>query len=130
MKVSRGDIVLVDLRGAEGSEKVGIRPCVVVQNDRGNFALPLTIVVPITDARSKPRNRVLVPVLSEELGGLDSKDSVIDCGQIRTIDAPIRISRKLGALPASVMKRVDRALAVSLGLVDAALPAPAGDVQR
>lgn len=43
----RGDIVLVDLRGAEGGEKkndklLGARPCVVVQNDGGNRGSPLT----------------------------------------------------------------------------------------
>ena len=47
--VNRGDIVLVDLKGAVGGEKkndaqISARPCIVVQNDVGNGVSPLTIV--------------------------------------------------------------------------------------
>ena len=54
IEITRGDIVLVDLSGAIGSEHQNhsvsnTRPCVVVQNDGGNKASPVTIVAPITD---------------------------------------------------------------------------------
>ena len=116
MKVRRGDIVLVDLRGAEGHEKGGVRPCVVVQWDVWNRASPITIVAPLTDSRSKPRISNLVPVSAAELGAPDAKDSVVDCGQLRAIDGATRIGRKVGVLTPGVMTRIDRGLAASLGL--------------
>jgi mRNA interferase MazF len=114
--IRRGDIVLVDLRGAEGREKAGIRPCVVVQNDAGNRTIPVTIVAPVTDAVGKPRIPQLVPVSAKELGAPDAKDSVVDCGQLRAIDSQSRVTRRLGRLEPEVMARVDRGLAESLGL--------------
>ena len=45
----RGDVVFVDLAGADGNEKHGRRPCVVVGNDGGNRVSPLTIVALSTE---------------------------------------------------------------------------------
>lgn len=116
MEIRRGDIVLVDLRGVEGHEKAGVRPCLVVQNDAGNRSLPLTIVAPLTDARGKPDIPQLVPVTADELGGYETKASVVDCGQLRTIDVAARVVRALARLGPDAMERVDRGLAASLGL--------------
>lgn len=116
VRVRRGDIVLVDLRGSEGREKAGIRPCVVVQRDVWNRATTVTIVAPLTDAQDQPLISRLVPVAAEELGILKAKDSVVDCGQIRAVDSEARIARKLGTLTPNIMARVDRGLAASLGL--------------
>jgi mRNA interferase MazF len=49
LKITRGDVVYVDLSGSVGHEKQGERPCLVIQNDKGNRHSPLTIVAPITD---------------------------------------------------------------------------------
>jgi hypothetical protein len=63
LEITRGDVVCVDLRGAEGNEKQRTRPCLVIQNDIGNQHSPLTIVAAITDQRqnkhlpSKSRSR-------------------------------------------------------------------------
>lgn len=116
MRVRRGDIVLVDLRGSEGQEKAGSRPCVVVQKDIWNRASSVTIVAPLTDGKSKARIPKLVAVSASELGAPDAKDSVVDCGQLRAIDSTIRIVRKVGKLPPEVMARIDRGLAASLGI--------------
>jgi mRNA interferase MazF len=113
--VTRGDIVYVDLRGAEGGEKQGTRPCVVVQNDKGNQFSPLTIVAPITDQRQDKHLPVQVPVGAADLGSW-AKDSVIECGHIRTIDRDARIQKVVGHLSDAVMGQVDKAMAISLGL--------------
>ena len=113
--MKRGDIVMVDLRGSEGNEKLGTRPCIVVQNDVGNSVSPLTIVVPLTDARQDKRLPVQVGVLTADLPFSGSKDSVVECGHIRTIDKS-RISASLGCVSSVVLARIDSALRVSLSL--------------
>lgn len=129
--VVRGDIVAVDLAGAKGVEKKSDsprgRPCIVVQNDRGNRVSPMTIVVPITDEEQFKRLPIQVLVTADELG-VGGKNSVVECGQIRTIDADERVLKHLGHLADSAMARVDKALATSLGLVLA--DDPADGVQR
>lgn len=118
--LKRGDIIIANLRGSEGVEKMNDeylqgRLCVVVQNDKGNSVSPSTIVVPITDARQDRGLPVQVLVTGNDRGILH-KDSVIDCGQIRTIDRGLRIKKRIGRLPNAAMKRVDEALQASLGL--------------
>ena len=119
--ILRGDIIDVDLSGAVGVEKqndakAGIRPCLVVQNDKGNEESPMTIVAPITDARQGKMLPVQVEVSAGELGFAGAKDSVIECGHIRTIDGDARVKSHRGKLHAAAMARVDTALAKSLGL--------------
>ena len=86
VRLRRGDVVYVDLRGAVGGEKQGSRPCVVVQNDGGNRRSPLTIVAPITDAVGQSK---LYPqqvfVHASDLGP-GAKDSIIEGGHLRSID--------------------------------------------
>ena len=40
MEIRRGDIFIADLNPVVGSEQGGVRPVVVVQNDRGNRFSP------------------------------------------------------------------------------------------
>lgn len=54
LEIYRGDVVRVDLQPTTGHEKQGTsRPCVVVQNDIGNMNSPITIIIPLTDAKGK-----------------------------------------------------------------------------
>ena len=115
VEIRRGDIVYVDLRGAEGGEKQGVRPCVVVQNDTGNTYSPLTIVAPITDQRQMKHLPVQVPVSAADLGDW-AKDSVIECGHLRTIDRDARIREVVGHLPDHVMQAIDKAIRISVGV--------------
>ncbi|NDY93794.1 type II toxin-antitoxin system PemK/MazF family toxin [Ideonella livida] len=119
--VVRGDIVLVDLSGAVGGEKQndkvsGSRPCVVVQNDGGNRGSPLTIVAPLTDQAQYKGYPQQVLVTAAELGTGAGKDSIIECGHLRSIDRDARIKKHLGKVTAAVMPRIDAALKASLGL--------------
>lgn len=114
----RGDVVYVDLKGAIGVEKQKTRPCVVVQNDGGNRASPMTIVAPITDEDQFKGYAQQVLVEAHELGP-GGKRSVIECGHLRTIDRDRRISQTQGVvahLSETTMARVDGALRASLAL--------------
>ena len=50
----RGDIYLADLNGtALGSEQHGVRPVLVLQNNKGNLFSPTVIIAPLTSRRQE-----------------------------------------------------------------------------
>lgn len=115
----RGDVVWVDLHGAVGGEKHDRRPCLVVQNDGGNRGSPLTIVAPITDADKQFKGYPQQVLVNASELGPGAKDSVIECGHLRSIDRDARIDAS-GAvwchLNDELMTKVDKALPASLAL--------------
>lgn len=40
MRIKRGDVYLADLDDRFGSEQIGVRPVVILQNDKGNKYAP------------------------------------------------------------------------------------------
>jgi len=114
VRVQRGDIVLVELDPAQGSEQRGTRPCLVVQNDIGNANAPTTIVVPFTTSFGDQLYPFEVFVPADEC--VLREDSVALCSQLRTISVEHRVIENLGAIPSSRISDVDSALEYSLGL--------------
>lgn len=108
--VKRGDIVLCDLGFGEGSEQSGIRPCVVIQNDKGNRYSTTLIVAAITSSSAKAKMPTHIEI--DEKCGLD-KASVILCEQIRTIDKN-RVKKFIGSVNREVREKIDKALMVSV----------------
>ncbi len=86
----------------------------VIQNDVANRHSPITIVAAITSKIDTERYPSEIMVRARE-GGLE-QDSVVLLNQIRSIDRA-RLVRRMGRLASRTMADVDRALAVSLGLV-------------
>ena len=88
--VKWGDICYVDFGKNEGSEQNGIRPAIIIQNDKGNTYSPTTIVASITSQEKKylPTHVTVKPYQS----GLE-KISTIMFEQIRTIDKSRIISK-------------------------------------
>jgi mRNA interferase MazF len=120
IEIRRGDIVDVDLGGARGVEKmnygtINSRPCIVVQNDRGNTVSPLTQVVPLTGEQQFKGYPVQVLLKASEILMPNSIDSSAECGHVRTIDRR-RIINHRGVVKAEAMDRIDRALRISLSL--------------
>ena len=112
----RGDVYLVALDPAVGAEIQKTRPAVVIQNDSANRASPITIVAAVTSHSERRRVYVTnVPVAKGE-GGLPAASLVL-LNQIRTVDHQ-RLIRHLGALRPATMRRVDRALVISLSLLE------------
>ncbi len=114
--IRRGDVCLVSFDPTVGYEIRKTRPALIVQNDIGNQYSPLTIVSAITSRVSAEPFPVEVVVEPGTDNGL-SKQSAIRLDQIRTIDRR-RIVRRLGAVAADTMRKVDDALKISLGLVE------------
>jgi len=113
MPIRRGELFWVDLNPARGSEQAGRRPVLVIQNDIGNEMAPTVIIAPLTTKSfSKPYPiNVNVP---RGVAGL-AENSTVLLSQIRTIDKT-RLGPRIGRLPASYIKQVDRAIRISLGL--------------
>jgi mRNA interferase MazF len=109
--IQRGQIYYVDLSGAVGSEEQGIRPCVVVSNNTGNYHSPTITIAPISNKPGKDYLPVHVNPYSD---CLDS-DSRVLLEQIRTVDKQ-RIQRFSTSLFSDEMSAIDRAIKVSLGL--------------
>ncbi|MBQ8201887.1 MAG: type II toxin-antitoxin system PemK/MazF family toxin [Clostridia bacterium] len=110
--MKRGDIYRADLDPVVGSEQGGTRPVVIIQNDIGNLHSPTVIVAAITTRHKKPHLPVHVPITAQESGL--ARDSVVLTEQVRTLEKS-RLTRYLGALSEAAMRRIDRALAMSLG---------------
>ena len=103
-----------DLSPVRGSEQGGVRPVLIVQNNRGNRYSQTIIVAAIT---SKKMTQLLPTqlFLGKEESGLQ-RDSIILVEQLRTIDKS-RLQEKVCYLTQTKMQEVDQALKVSLGLL-------------
>jgi len=111
----RGEIYLVGFDPALGHEIQKTRPALVIQNDISNRHSPITIVAAISSRFSDPpfpREVLVEPAES----GLPKRSAVI-ANQIRSVDR-LRLQKRLGRLSPLGMERVDRAIEISLGLVD------------
>jgi mRNA interferase MazF len=111
----RGDVYVVDLDPTIGAEIREGRPSLVVQNDIDNRYSPVTIVAAITSQVEGQQYPTEVHVRPPE--GALAKPSTVLLNQIRTVDKR-RLVRRLGRLGPETMERVDRALKISLGLVE------------
>lgn len=110
----RGEVYLVNFDPVIGSEIRKTRPALILQNDIANRHSPLTIVSAITSQYEEPLYPTEVFLKAQE-GGM-KKDSVILLNQIRSVDRR-RLVRRLGVVSSETMRRVDRALQISVGLV-------------
>ncbi|CAI6085858.1 type II toxin-antitoxin system PemK/MazF family toxin [Cohnella ginsengisoli] len=115
MIVKRGDVFYADLSPVVGSEQGGVRPVLVIQNDIGNRFSPTVIVAAITAQIQKAKLPTHVEIEAKEHGM--ERDSVVLLEQIRTIDKQ-RLTDKITHLDEEMMRKVDEALLISVGLID------------
>jgi len=113
LNVKRGDIYYADLSPVIGSEQGGVRPVLVVQNNVGNKYSPTIIIAAITSQINKARLPTHVEINAPDFGL--PKDSVVLLEQIRTIDKK-RLREKIGKFDEDMMKIVDEALKISIGI--------------
>ncbi len=113
MIVRRGDIFYADLRPVIGSEQGGIRPVLIIQNDTGNRHSPTVICAAITSKMNKAKLPTHVQIDSSRYDIV--KDSVVLLEQLRTIDKK-RLKDKVCHLDEEILRKIDRALLISLEL--------------
>lgn len=109
----RGEVHLVVFDPTVGAEIRKTRPALVIQNDVFNRWSPVTIVAAISSRSEERAYPTKVPLDPPE-GNLENP-SVVLLNQIRTVDRR-RLVRRLGRLRPESMRRVDRAIRISLGL--------------
>lgn len=113
MKIKRGDIYIADLGNVFGSEQGGIRPVLIIQNDKGNKYSPTTIVACITSRITTkahlPTHYYVPPSANLR------KNSLIMVEQIKVIDKE-RLIKKIGHLSSKQMFPVNKRVLISLGL--------------
>jgi mRNA interferase MazF len=113
----RGEVRLVDLAPARGSEADKPRPAVIVSNDGANATATrlgrgVVTVVPVT---SNAEHVYPFQVLLEaDVTGL-VHDSKAQAEQVRSV-AVESIGRSVGFVPAAVMMQLDQALRLHLAL--------------
>ena len=115
--IKRGELYYADLSPVVGSEQGGVRPVLVVQNDVGNRYSPTVIAAAVTSKLDKARLPTHIELRADDYGL--NKDSVVLLEQIRTLDKR-RLKERIGLLPPPLMRKVDRALYVSLGMEEMA----------
>lgn len=102
---------MVNFKPGRGSEQLGMRPALVIQNDVGNRYASTTIVAAITSTiKIYP---VTVPLKKGEAGL--KQPSMVNLAQILTVDKS-RLQRRLGTLPVETVARVNTAIQISLDL--------------
>jgi mRNA interferase MazF len=112
-KIRRGDMFYAELPQGVGSEQSGNRPILIISNDAGNKHSKTVIAAVITSKTcSKTRLPTHCPLKRQQ--GL-GRDSLAVLEQIRTVDKS-RLHEYIGTLESDAMGKVDRALAVSVGL--------------
>ena len=112
MEVKKGDLFFADLNPVVGSEQGGVRPIVIIQNDKGNKYSPTTVVATITSRQTK---KPLPTHVEIKVGNGITKKSIVMLEQIRTIDKA-RLLEHIGTLEQEDVKRIDEALVISLSI--------------
>lgn len=111
IQVKRGEIYYANLCPIVGSEQGGVRPVVILQNDKGNKHSNTTIVAAITSELDKPNLPTHVIFKTDRM----KKKSMVLLEQIRTIDKS-RLGRFVGTMDHRTTKRIDKAILISFGL--------------
>lgn len=112
----RGDIYFADLGQGVGSEQMGYRPVVIIQNDTGNKHSPTVVVAAVTskvDAKAKQPTHCFIGAEY----GLELP-SIILLEQIRTLDKQ-RLDKYVGRLSKTHLNELNHAVAISVGLIPA-----------
>jgi mRNA interferase MazF len=117
MKVSRGDVVLVDFPFASGTARK-LRPAVVVQNNANNRRLATTIFAPITSNirhQSEPTQVAVDPSTPDGSATGLLRPSAIKCENIATVETRL-VRRKIGVAAPRLLAELETALKAALSL--------------
>ena len=107
-EVRKGEIYYADLSPVVGSEQGGIRPVVILQNDKGNYYSPTTIVAAVTSRKKKSHLPTHIEIKNPNL----KRKSVVMLEQVRTIDK-IRLLEYVGKVDDNTMQKIDKAVKIS-----------------
>jgi len=113
VKPKRGDVYWVDYDWARGSEQRGLRPSLIVQNDRGNKSARTTVVAIISSAPLPQKFPFTVPLSAGE--AQLPRAGHVNCAHLHTVDLS-RLGDYIGALSTERMQQVAEALHYELAI--------------
>ena len=118
MKVSRGDVVLLDFPFSDASGSK-VRPAVVVQSDAHNRRMTSTIVVLVTKTTRRERRETTQFLIQADspagkATGLHF-DSAVTCTNLYTVHEDF-VRFRIGRLPDSLTPELDGCLKAALGI--------------
>lgn len=112
--MNRGDLVIVDFRPT--NPNAGVRPALVIQNNRDNARMLNTIVAQVTTniTRAAADTQLLIDEnhADWDRSGL-IRPSVVNCSNIYTIERR-DVAKQIGSLSESTMADVDECLRAAL----------------
>jgi mRNA interferase MazF len=116
LRIQRGDIVIANITEVPGTSiQSGIRPVVVISNDKANTYSPVVTVVPLTSRINKKRYLPThVYVSRSELTGL-VKPTLVLAEQVTSIDVQ-SILHRCGRMNKRDMQRITNAVSIQLGI--------------
>ena len=116
MKIKRGDIFYVNLGDTQGKSSVqtGIRPALIISNDKCNEFSPILLVAPFTSKIKRTDLLIHIELTKDKENGLEF-NSVVLLEQIRAVDRT-KILSKIGSICDSDLENVNKGLETSLGL--------------
>ena len=118
MKVSRGDVVLLDFPFSDASGSK-VRPAVVVQSDAHNRRMTSTMVVLVTKtvrrARREPTQFLIWADSPEGTAPGLHFDSAVTCTNLYTVHEDF-LHYRIGRLPDSLASALDGCLKAALGI--------------
>ena len=118
MKIERGDILMVNQGQVPGTSlQSGIRPVVVVSNNKANTYSPVVTVVPFTSRVYKKRYLPTHVFINRyEMVGL-KRHGLVLAEQITSIDVQ-SIIQKCGHVSSDAMRRITRAVEIQTGVYE------------
>ena len=112
-EVKRGQIVMLDLPTVAGSVQNGLRPCVIISNNKANKFSPNVIAVPLTSRNKKdmPTHYALQP---SKVNGLKVTSTIL-AEQILTVSKNA-IKRVIGVVEDQHIDNVNKIIKESISL--------------
>ena len=107
--IKRGAIILCRFPTSETSVQSGMRPAVVLSNEKANAKSPVITVVPLTgaDKKSLPVHTVIKSTV---------KKSIALAEQLTVVDVRSQVIKILGAVTTKEMNDLERAVKVQLAI--------------
>lgn len=106
-----GDIFWINFGDSFGCEQRGVRPALVVQNNKGNAFAPTVLVCPIT---SKNKKNLPTHISIGQESGL-SRESVVLFEQVTCVDKT-RVMSKIGHIDGKMKQKIIECLTISFDM--------------
>jgi Growth inhibitor len=115
----RGDIYFVDFgKNIDTRKQCGIRPVVIVSNNKANEHSPVITVVPLTSKVHKKRFLPTHVYIPASAGFGLSCGSLALAEQVEAIDKDRLLDKKGSIMSAEIMKKITRALQIQIGVYE------------